>query len=279
MIAVTGAGGQLGSEVVDVLGGRAIGLTHSALDITDADAVLRVLGEIEPEAIINCAAYTDVDRAESEEELAHQVNTVAVGVMASAASAMGSRFVTISTDYVFDGQKPSPYLESDERSPLNAYGRTKSDGEALALIHETTCVVRTSWVLSATHRNFLTTILDAMSRQEVSVVDDQRGRPTMARDLASSIIDLVDNSVSGIVHLTNSEEMTWYELAGIIAVEAGFPADRVVPIHSSEFQRAARRPMNSTLDSERLQTLGIVGLGSVMPSLAAAVALAGRRPA
>ncbi|MEX2653200.1 MAG: dTDP-4-dehydrorhamnose reductase [Acidimicrobiia bacterium] len=257
MIAVLGANGQLGSAFVRALNYSCHAVTREELDLADPEAIRPWVESEKPELVINCAAYTAVDAAETDAETARAVNALAVEALAAATARHGARLVTFSTDYVFDGEKETGYVESDLPNPLNVYGRTKLEGEQLALkANPDGLVIRTSWLLSATHRNFLTTML-AQLGDEVSVVDDQRGRPTFVDDLVIATLEAVDTDASGILHLTNQGETTWFELAREIAVLAGLDPGLVRPISSSELARPAIRPANSVLDSERLDGLGI----------------------
>jgi dTDP-4-dehydrorhamnose reductase len=259
VIAVLGATGQLGSAFVRVLGASCRPVTREDLDLTNLDAIGPWVESVKSELVINCAAYTAVDAAEADAETARLVNALAVGTLAESASRHGAGFVTFSTDYVFDGEKETGYLESDEPNPLNVYGRTKLEGERLALAaHPGALVVRTSWLLSGTHRNFLTAMLELMAKGEVSVVNDQRGRPTLVDDLVKGTMDAIDRGASGIIHLTNHGEATWYQLAREIAQLAGFDPEIVKPTTRAALVRLARRPANSVLDSERLDGLGIL---------------------
>jgi dTDP-4-dehydrorhamnose reductase len=254
VIAVVGAKGQLGSAFVRALGDSCLKVTRAELDLTDLAAIAPWVRSVRPELVINCAAYTAVDAAETDVEAARTVNATAVGALAEATARHDVGLVTFSTDYVFDGEKETGYVESDEPNPLNVYGRTKLEGERLALdAHPAPLVLRTSWLLSPTHRNFLTTMLERMAEGEVSVVTDQRGRPTFVDDLARATLDGVAARISGILHLANQGEATWFRLAREIAALAGFDPELVRPTTSAELGRPARRPANSVLDSERLE--------------------------
>jgi dTDP-4-dehydrorhamnose reductase len=258
VIAVIGANGQLGSAFVRELGEDCLPITRAVLDLTDLDSIGPWVDAARPDLVINCAAYTDVDAAEGDAVSARAVNTLAVRTLAQATARRGIGLVTFSTDYVFDGEKPTGYVESDQPNPLNVYGKTKVEGELLALdAHPESLIVRTSWLMSATHRNFLTTMLAHLAEGEVSVVDDQRGRPTLADDLVGATFAAVDANAAGILHLTNQGETTWFELAREIAELSGHDRDLVKPITSRTLVRAARRPANSSLDSERLPGWGI----------------------
>lgn len=272
MIAILGAAGQLGSAFARRLEDRAIAVTRRDLDLQHIEDIRPWVASARPDLILNCAAYTDVDGAETSHEPARAVNATAVGVLAEAASEHGARIVTFSTDYVFDGEKPTGYVESDEPNPLSVYGRTKLEGEKIAIAaNPDTLVVRTSWLLSHTHPNFMSTILEKLEEGEVSVVDDQRGRPTFADDLARATLDAVDCGATGILHLSNRGETTWFQLACNIADLAGFDRSRVKPMASAELNRPARRPANSVLDSERLADLGVEPLPGHRQSLEAAI--------
>lgn len=253
MIAVLGAGGQLGSALVRILGDHARPVTRTELDVTDREGVESWLRESSPEAVINCTAYTAVDAAEDDREAARRVNADAVALLASITAETGARFVTFSTDYVFDGTKGSPYVESDSTNPLNVYGATKLEGERRSLdLNPDALVVRTSWVMSGTHPNFIRTILRLLDAGPVQVVDDQVGRPTLVDDLAPAVLNAMSSGSTGLLHLTNAGQSSWFGLAREIAEIGGFDPARVEPISSSESNRPAIRPADSRLDSERI---------------------------
>ena len=272
MIVVTGAAGQVGSEFVHSFGSEAVGLLRSDLDLTDTAAIRATLVKLRPSVIINCAAYTAVDEAEANETVARVVNAIAVGELARVAHDLSARFVTFSTDYVFDGEKLDPYVESDRTNPTGVYGRTKLEGERLAVDAEpNSLVIRTSWVMSGTHRSFLSTILESLVRGPVRVVDDQLGTPTLAADLVAATRSAIDAGSTGLVHMSNAEEMTWYDLAREIAEIADLDSAGVEPCTTDEFPRPAPRPKNSRLSSERLGGLGLDRLPSHRPALRRAV--------
>jgi dTDP-4-dehydrorhamnose reductase len=208
---------------------------------------------VRPRTVINCAAFTAVDRAESEVDEAMTVNAEAVGVLAEIAAAIAVPFVTFSTDYVFDGTREEPYIESDLPSPINTYGRSKALGESYALAHgDSSLVVRTSWLISGTHSNFVSTILKRLrGGSAVRVVADQHGCPTVASDLASATVNAVGAGVAGILHLTNNGATTWFDLARTACIRAGYAEGLLEPCTSADYPTAARRPMNSVLGSER----------------------------
>ena len=253
---VTGGGGMLGRAVVE----RAIGLGHDVraatraeLDVTDAGAVQRVLHEICPAAVVHCAAYTDVDGAESAWNLAEAVNARGAGNVAAAAREVGARIVHLSTDYVFDGSKREPWVESDPVAPLGVYGDTKLAGEELvAAANPAHVIVRTAWLFGAGGRNFVDTMLAlATQRDEVSVVTDQVGCPTWTGHLAGALVELAERpQETGIHHIAGAGQCSWNEFALEIFERARIEC-RVLPATSTQFARPARRPAYSVLGSER----------------------------
>jgi dTDP-4-dehydrorhamnose reductase len=269
VIAVLGVAGQLGSAFVRHLGDRCLAVTREDLDLTDTNSIGPWMESTRPALVINCAAYTAVDAAETDADTARAVNSLAVGALAEATARREVGFVTFSTDYVFDGAKPIGYVESDRPNPLNVYGATKLEGERLTLdAHPTALIIRTSWLLSATHRNFLMAMLERLAEGDVKVVDDQKGRPTFVDDLATGTLAAVGAGVSGVLHLTNQGETTWYALAREIAGMAGRDPNLVKPTNSSALNRPAARPANSVLDSERLQEVEIDVLPPHLEALA-----------
>jgi dTDP-4-dehydrorhamnose reductase len=262
----------LGSAFARLLSDNTIAVTRAELDLGRPDHVDAWVSATQPELIINCAAYTAVDAAEGDSEAARLVNATAVGRLAESTAAHGIGLVTFSTDYVFDGTKPIGYVESDLPNPLNVYGTTKLEGENLLLeANPDALVIRTSWVLSGTHRNFASTMFEMVSKGPVGVVDDQMGRPTLVDDLAPATMKAVSKRVRGILHLANQGETTWYGLAREVAEIAGLNPSLVRPIATEEFPRPARRPANSVLDSERLGDLGLTPLPHYRAALEAAV--------
>jgi dTDP-4-dehydrorhamnose reductase len=271
VILVTGGAGQLGTAFRRVLP-EAGYIDVGDLDLGRADLLAAALEEMSPEAIVNCAAYTAVDRAEAEEALATMVNGTAVGVMAEHAARRRIPLLTFSTDYVFPGNGREPYLESSPTDPVNAYGRSKLAGEraALAACPEA-LVVRTSWLVSGTHPNFVATMLRLAGEGPVRVVDDQRGCPTMADDLAPAAWAALQAGVSGILHLTNSGEATWFDFARVAVALAGLDPERVVPCATADYPTPARRPAYSVLGSERRRPRGLPELPPWQESLLAVV--------
>jgi dTDP-4-dehydrorhamnose reductase len=252
VIVVTGADGQLGTAFRSAITTDAVFLTREDLDLTELDRIGPTMVSLQPTHVINCAAYTDVDGAESDEDLANVVNGYAVGELAVVCRDLGARFVTFSTDYVFDGTKDGGYVESDTPNPINAYGRSKVLGESLALEANTeSLIVRTSWLLSATHRNFVTAILKQLSQGDITVVTDQFGKPTFADDLANGTMQAISAGIAGLLHLANQGVASWFCLARQIAEIGGYDPSCVHPCTTNEFETTARRPINSVLESDR----------------------------
>jgi dTDP-4-dehydrorhamnose reductase len=247
---VTGAGGMLGRDVVraaEAAGHDVHGLARADLDVTDERAVRRALEAAAPDVVINCAAWTDVDGAESHEAAATVLNGDAAGYVAAAAAVV----VQPSTDYVFDGRKRTPYVESDPVAPQGAYGRSKLAGErAVALANERHFVVRTSWLFGPHGKNFVDTML-GMDRDELKVVADQVGRPTYTGHLAEALVELAGRDDYGVHHLAGGgEPCSWFEFATEIFRRAGRDV-HVDPCTTAEFPRPAPRPAYSVLGSER----------------------------
>jgi dTDP-4-dehydrorhamnose reductase len=272
---VTGAGGQLGSDLVVLLrdsGDEVMGLTRADLDIADERAVRRAVDEVWPDIVVNAAAYTAVDQAETDEDAAFRVNATGPGVLAMATSGR-ARLLHVSTDYVFDGQGSVPYAENDPTEPRSAYGRTKLAGERAALgVHPDAYVVRTAWVYGAGGSNFVKTMAALEAKHPtISVVDDQRGSPTWSRDLAYGLVTLGRSSAApGIYHCTNGGEATWYDLARAVFEELGADPSRVQPTTTDAFPRPAPRPAYSVLGNQRWRFAGLPALRSWRSALSAA---------
>lgn len=231
--------------------------TRDEFDLLTIDevTVVKALESRGATALVNCAAYTAVDRAEEDEITAKGVNEDAVRVLAGAAATVGIPFVTYSTDYVFDGTARTPYTEDSSTRPLNAYGRTKLAGEEAAMAaNPSSLIIRTSWVISGTHPNFVATMLRLNTHgKEVRVVDDQVGRPTVVDDLAVVTDQLLSDYLSGIVHVTNQgEETTWYELARTAVELAGGDVGLLSPCTTEEYPTPAARPGYSVMESIRV---------------------------
>ena len=271
MIVVTGANGQLGTAFGKQLPGSQL-LTRGDLDLAEPSTIRSRLDELMPQLLINCAAYTAVDAAEEDENTAMVVNASAVEEMAQWCHMHDSKFVTFSTDYVFDGESDSAYVESSAPNPRSAYGRTKLAGERAAIAaNPDSLIVRTSWVISGTHPNFVATMLRLVGTQALQVVDDQRGCPTITDDLARGTLAAVDAGAAGILHLTNQGVTTWFELARRAVALAGHDPLGVSPCSTSEYPRPAPRPANSELASERLDELGLRPLPHWLESLPAVI--------
>jgi len=259
-VVVLGAGGMLGHDLMEVLSAGSVrGYVRAEVDITNR---VQVLGAIDgAHTVINAAAYTRVDDAESEEDVAFQVNAVGAGVVASACSELGSRLIHVSTDYVFDGQAAVPYQEDHARNPQTAYGRTKAAGEEQVLANnaDNSIIIRTAWLYGEHGPNFVATMLSlAKNRDTVSVVTDQVGQPTWSRDLAHMIRVLVDSPITrGIFHGTNAGEASWWDFARTIFTSAGLDLDRVVPTTSEAFVRPAQRPAWSVLGHKQWAAHGL----------------------
>jgi dTDP-4-dehydrorhamnose reductase len=262
-IAVTGAAGMLGQAVTsaaerlghDVDGFDIAGGGHEVLDITDERATRDALASVQPQAVINCAAYTNVDGAESDEERALLLNGTGAGNVARAAAAAGAKVVHLSTDYVFDGTKTEPYVESDATGPQSAYGRTKLAGEhEVAEATPQHAIVRTAWLYGAGGPNFVETMLRlAGENDEVSVVTDQVGCPTWTGHLAEALLEIAERPDTGLFHCAGAGTCSWYDFAVEIFDRAGVRC-RVRPTTTDAFPRPARRPAFSVMVSERPET-------------------------
>ncbi len=258
---VTGAAGMLGQDVTAA--GQAAGhdvtaLARRDLDLTDPSAVATAIRDARPDAVVNCAAWTDVDGAEANEGAATAVNGTAVGHLAAAATEHGAHVVHVSTDYVFDGRGTRPYLESDPTAPISAYGRSKLAGER-ALDLDRAAVVRAAWLFGAGGGNFAATMLRlAGERDEVTVVDDQVGFPTYTGHLAPALVALAEARATGVLHASGEEPCSWYDFAEAIFAGAG----REMTVHrgsSADLGRPAPRPAYSVLGTERAEAPRLPG--------------------
>lgn len=259
-ILVTGANGQLGMEMRNVSAGSAdryIFTDVAELDITDADAVDRVVSSESIDIIINCAAYTNVDKAEDDEQTADLINHKAVAILAAAAAKQDATLIHISTDYVFDGCSCIPYKENDPTSPTGAYGRTKLAGEHAAI--ESGCrylIFRTAWLYSPYGKNFVKTMMKLTAEKEsLNVVFDQVGTPTCAADLAALIYKVITDRMldrQGIYHFSNEGVCSWYDFAVEISHLCGNTCD-IHPCHSNEFPSKVKRPNYSVLDKTKVK--------------------------
>jgi len=262
-VTLFGASGLLGQELVRELSADPINDLLTALSSPDADLrdptrVRERIRDSRPDWVILSAAYTDVDGCESNRDLAFAVNCEGAVNVAQAARAAGARLLFLSTDYVFDGTKRSPYEITDARNPTSVYGESKARAEErLQEILPEVCIARTSWLFGHGGKCFPATILKlASTRPEISVVNDQRGSPTFTSDLASALVQLCRANAQGIVHATNSGNCTWFDFAAEIVHAAGLPT-KVNPVTTAEFPRPARRPAYSVLSPDSLHALNI----------------------
>jgi dTDP-4-dehydrorhamnose reductase len=280
---ITGAGGQLGTDLQAVLSGdsgdevRAV--ARAELDIADPAAVARLVGDFAPDAVVNAAAYTAVDAAESDEDAAYRVNAAGPAALAAALGGTKTRLIQISTDYVFAGDADRPYDIDAPTGPKSAYGRTKLAGELAVrdLLPDTSYVVRTAWVYGATGGNFVKTMARLESSHEtVSVVDDQRGSPTWSADLAAGLVELGRSEApAGTYHCTNGGDTTWFGLTRAIFEELGADPSRVQPTTTDAFPRPAPRPAYSVLSDAAWRTAGLSPLRPWREALHAAFATSG----
>jgi dTDP-4-dehydrorhamnose reductase len=258
-VTLFGATGLLGKALLQQWNGPTItGFSSAGADIRAAGRVRQAVQETKPDWIVLAAAYTDVDGCESNRDLAFAVNRDGAVNVAAAAKAAGSRLLFLSSDYVFDGKKTTPYETDDARNPQSVYGQTKAEAEIklLELMPEC-CIVRTSWLYGIGGKCFPDTILKlATSRPALDVVDDQRGSPTYVADLARAVAQLCGKNAQGIVHATNSGDCTWFEFAQEIVRESGLPT-LVRPVSSQQMARPAPRPAYSVLSPESLRAFGI----------------------
>ncbi len=259
-IAITGAGGQLGRELVEVVtaaGHEAVAFDRRGCDVAEPGAARRLVEGGRPDAVVNCAAWTDVDGAEASPDAAYRVNAIGPRLLAAACQAAGVRLCHISTDFVFDGEGEAPLDEWAPTRPLSVYGASKLAGEeevrALCDQHQ---VVRTAWLFGKDGPNFVLTMLRlAGSRPELRVVADQHGSPTWTGHLAPALLRLLELGVPGTYHLTGGGEASRHELAAAVVEEAGLPAV-VLPVSSDEFPLPARRPRAAVLDNRAWRLLG-----------------------
>jgi dTDP-4-dehydrorhamnose reductase len=269
LIVVTGKNGQLGSELEILAPAFEVQydflfVDRSQLDLLSNESIDNFFSVHKPSVVINCAAYTAVDKAETDRDAAFQVNAVAVGKLAAFCKAIGALFITVSTDYVFDGNGTSPYLPSDATDPINYYGASKAEGEKLAITNNPdSIIIRTSWVYSRFGNNFVKTMIRLMGeRPSLNVVGDQIGAPTYAADLASAIMHIVaqkiaGNKHSGIYHFSNSGAISWYDFAVAIG-EMTHSNCVVAKIGSEAFPTPAKRPHYSLMDcSSIIQDFGV----------------------
>lgn len=283
---VTGARGQLGSDLERVLADGAAAGTDQVLaagshilDVTDSAAVLAAVSDFAPDVVVNAAAYTAVDEAESDEQTAYRVNASGPALLAAAVAKHGGQLVHVSTDYVFAGDARQPYEVDDEPAPRSAYGRTKLAGERAVreLLPDASYVVRTAWVYGASGANFVKTMSRLEREHEtVRVVDDQRGSPTWSVDLARALVELGRSTPPpGIYHCTGGDDTTWHGFAQAIFTELGADPARVLPATSEEYPRPAPRPAYSVLSDSAWRAAGLSPMRHWRDALSAAFAEAG----
>ena len=251
MILIVGRGGQLGSAFANLLGPGGLGVGMDVLDLQDFSSIRPTLDRYRPEALINCAGHTAVDLAEQQAELAYLLNASAVGEMARWAAGRSIPFINFSSDYVFDGTKRSPYVESDEPNPINSYGNSKAAGETEGMLaHPEMLLIRSSWIVSGTSPNFVATVLKRARQGPIGVVSDQVGVPNIAEDVALATLEALDAGVTGILHLASSPPTTWFDLARTAVELADMDRDLVRPISTEEYGAGALRPAYGVLASE-----------------------------
>ena len=262
-ILVTGANGQLGWEFGQLVDSypafKFVFVDRSQLDLSHPDTFEKMIHAIKPDCIVNTAAYTAVDKSETEKELAYTVNATAVQELARISKVLAIPFITYSTDYVFDGDANQPYQSSTKMDPVNYYGSTKVAGETLAMeANEHTIVIRTSWVFSSHGNNFVKTMMRLMKeRESLNIVADQKGRPTYAKDLAIATMKMIEalhagKTMNGVFHYANTGETTWFDFAAKIKAIAGLTC-ALNHIETKDFPTPAKRPAYSVLDTSKIE--------------------------
>lgn len=259
-ILITGAGGQLGADLVEAMSDwDVVAMRRDQMDVAEREEVLQAVTTVEPDAIVHAGAWTAVDACESDPDRAFRVNALGSRHVAEAARLAGAHLLYVSTDYVFDGTASTPYTEWDQPNPQSVYGRSKLAGEEETLAQvPSAAVVRTSWVCGAHGQNMVKTILRlAGEHDRLSFVNDQQGCPTFTDDLARMVRRLVVARLPGVFHVTNQGTTTWFELARAVLAAAGQDPERVSPVTTAEFPRPAPRPAFSVLDNAALRLQGI----------------------
>ncbi|MEQ1547076.1 MAG: dTDP-4-dehydrorhamnose reductase [Chakrabartia sp.] len=261
-ILVTGGSGQVGGAIARLANAKGLNIVapgRSDLDLTDEASLIAAVTSQNWRAVINCAAYTAVDKAESEPNLAHSINALAPQILARETARLGIPIIHVSTDYVFDGTKMAPYVESDPVNPLSVYGRSKEAGEAAVRANNPAhAIIRIAWVMSARGANFINTMLRlGAERPEMKVVDDQWGCPSSASDIAEALCTVATelDGRAGTWHFSNAGEATWHGLAAYIFAateKRGLPTPTLLPITTAEFPTTARRPANSRLATQKI---------------------------
>jgi dTDP-4-dehydrorhamnose reductase len=265
---VLGANGQLGQELIQLLNSlkvEVVGINQTQIDLAKPEQIYEKLAALKPKVLVNCAAYTQVDKAEEEAELANVINGTSVGVIAQYAIDNFIPFVHISTDYVFDGQSEFPYTELDQPNPQSVYGKSKLLGEEEVLrINPTAYILRTAWVYGAYGNNFPKIIANKLRNNEtLKVVNDQIGSPTWTYDLANAIFEVIQKRPkAGIYHTTNNEQCSWFDFAKQIARSINIDENNIQLTDSNSFKRPAPRPKFSVLNNEKWKNAGLTPLCS-----------------
>jgi len=268
-VLITGAEGQLGRELVAAFADHDVtAFGHGDLDVSSRDDVLGAVTGVGPDAVVHAAAWTAVDECEDDPDRALSVNALGTRHVAEAARRVGAHLACFSTDYVFDGTKPEPYVEWDRTNPQSVYGRSKLAGEQELAGDSDATVIRTSWVCGLHGHNMVKTILRLTAEHDtLTFVDDQRGHPTFAADAAAMARRLVVDRRPGLYHVTNQGAVSWYEFAQAVLESAGLDPSRVKPVTTAEFPRPAPRPANSVLDNAALRLQGLTLLPHYRESL------------
>jgi dTDP-4-dehydrorhamnose reductase len=279
-ILVTGANGQLGNEIRRICrnfpGLEFIFTDVDMLDITNPDAVSVFMEASKPAIVVNCAAYTNVDGAEENVKNVRKINSLAPQVLAAACAMQDAFLIHISTDYVFDGESTNPYTEEDETNPISVYGNSKLEGEEkIKTVFDNYLIIRTSWMYSEFGHNFVRSIIAlAKERESLTIVNDQIGSPTYARDLANCIIDIIIKSIlnpkaylPGIYHYANQGTCTWYDFAQEILNITGIKGCKLIPVSTDQYPAVAKRPKYSVLDTSKVRESFGIGIPNWRDSL------------
>ena len=263
-VLVTGINGQLGHDVCKILnnkGHEVIGAGRESIDLENLDSIDSYIKKINPQGIIHCAAYTNVEGAEIHKHTCRKINSLAVRQIAISSRKLDIPIIYISTDYVFDGKKNGEYYESDIPNPINVYGESKLEGEKfIQELSKKYFIVRTSWVFGQNGNNFVNTMLNLSKKtKKLSVVSDQIGSPTYTKDLANVLVDMIESDEYGIYHVTNEGFCSWAEFAKTIFESANIKI-KITSISSEEYETKARRPMNSRMSKSKLEQNGFLRL-------------------
>ncbi|MEK5269387.1 dTDP-4-dehydrorhamnose reductase [Aeribacillus sp. FSL K6-8394] len=266
-IVVTGGKGLLGTDLTQIIkqkGYEVFSFGKAELDVTNFDKVYKAFQEAEPDVVIHAAAFTNVDLAEREQDLAYLINGIGTRNVAVLSEKVGAKLMLISTDYVFDGEKNRPYNEFDVPKPLNIYGHSKLLAETFVKqFHSKWFIVRTSWLFGEKGLNFVKTMIKlAKEKKNIQVVNDQIGSPTYTKDLSEKLIELMVTEKYGVYHISNAGECSWFQFANQILNKAGYTDIKIIPCTTKEINRQAKRPHYSVLDNFALRLNGFAGLRS-----------------